>query len=682
MKRPEMTSRIVAPTLTLLLAMSAAPIAQAADPWATLSDAAVDEPLVAQKRLEALLLEQPSFYPAHFNLGTLLMESDRERAATHFEHATSSPSPELAHDAWYNLALVRWGQGRIDDALMAAGKAVEIAGNSPETVKLRDELRRVAIYRANEARKKAEAEAKKLRLASSELPEAHVGEAYDARVQAAGGAGGYKFALGLPPAPPTTTPLKAPAPGTAPAKPPAPPAPPTPPPGLSLEADGRLHGIPTRDGRFPLALVLSDQKNDNVNGTVMLVVHPAPAITTTTLPEAILGSPYEAVIDSVGLDQPTWTVSGLPPGLVASTEAGTSLRLSGTPTQAMKAMLTVRADDGKRHAQCGGKESGAQPAIPLVVSDSFAPDLAVLPPATAWAPYTHQLGVRGRPQQYKFSSPGAGGVKLDAKGLVSGTPEQAGELTLPLTISAEDNRTRTSSVRLPVNPPPVIEEPQPLQFTVGQPAQRPLTVTGGTPPYTWEIAEGVLPKGLRLDPDGTIRGAASEAGETDVTLALSDRWKARTQHPVHVVVEKSKDQPQDQKDQQQAKQDQQDQQQQQQQGKDQQQAGKDQKDQQQQAGKDQKDQQQQQQGKDQQQQAGKDQQQAGKDQQQASKDQQQAGKDQQQAASERTAQQAQVLNQAAADRWLESLPKEDRDVLMYQLLEGGDLKPRRKEKTW
>ena len=41
-----------------------------------------------------------------------------------------------------------------------------------------------------------------------------------------------------------------------------------------------------------------------------------------------------------------------------------------------------------------------------------------------------------------------------------------------------------------------------------------------------------------------------------------------------------------------------------------------------------------------------------------------------------------MLNQAAADRWLESLPKEDRDVLMYQLLEGGELKPRRKDKAW
>lgn len=599
------------------------------------------------------------------------MEVDRDRAATHFEHATASPSRELAHDAWYNLALVRWKQGRLEDALIAAGKAVEIDGKHPDTLKLRDELRRVALYRANEARKKAEAEAKKLRLPQVDLPEAHVGEPYETRLPAAGGAGGYRFALGLPPATPTSTPLKS---GTTTAPAPAkPPPPPTLPPGLTLDADGRLHGTPSKDGRFPLPLVLSDQAKDSVSGTLMLVIQPAPAITTTALPEAILGSPYEALLDSVGLDRPTWSIDGLPPGLVASVEPGPQMRISGTPTKATRATLNVTAEDGKRRASRGGSAPGAGPALTLTVSDSFAPDLAVLPPATAWAPYTHQLGVRGKPQQYRWSSPGAGGLKLDAQGQVIGSPEQAGELTLPLTIHAEDKRSRTSSVRVPVNPPPVIEEPQPLQFTVGQPAHRPLTVTGGTPPYSWQIAEGVLPKGLRLDHDGTVRGVASEPGETDVTVAVSDRWQARTQHPIHLtVIEKPKDdQNQEQQDQQQkqdqsqqqAKQDQQDQQQQDQNQAQDQQPGKDQ----QQAKQD-----------DQQQ----DQQQQGKDQQQQGKD-DQAGTDQsQQQQAERAAQQAQTLNQAAADRWLENLPKEDRNALMFQLLDGGELKAKRKDKSW
>ena len=662
-------------SLLLFLALAVIPL-HAADPWETINDASHDEPLVAQKRLEALLLEQPSFYPAHFNLGTVLMDSDHERAATHFETAASSPTPELAHDAWYNLALVRWKQGRLDDALIAAGKALEYDLKNPETLKLRDELRRIAIFRANEARKKAEAEAKKLRLATKELPDAHIGEAYDVHIQATGGAGGYRFALDQPPPPVTSTPLKAGATPSSPT-PPTPPAPPvTAPPGLTLDADGRLHGNPTKDGRFPLPLVLTDSASASVQGNVSVQVQPAPAITTIVLPEAILGSPYEAVIDAVGLDHPQWSVTGLPSGIIASTERGPQLRLSGTPTQSGNMLLEVRADDGKRSAMRGGKQPGAAPAIPLTVSDTFAPDLAVLPPATAWAPYTHQLGVRGKAQKYHWSSPGAGGLKQDEQGKISGAPEQAGEINLPVTIHAEDGRTRSSAVKIPVNAPPVIEEPQPLQFTVGQPAQRPLKVTGGTPPYVWNLASGVLPKGLRLDPDGTIRGVATAPGETDVTVAVHDRWQANTQQKVHLAVgEKPKDEqpPEEKKDEKKddKKDDQKDQQQDQQAKKDQQK--------------------QDQQKQDQQKQNQKDQQKQDQKDQQAKKDQpdqqkqepSQNGKDQPpQTAAERTAQQAEVLNRAAAARWLESLPKEDRDALMYQLLDGGAVKPKKKDKAW
>ena len=656
-------------SLAFFLALAVVPL-HAADPWEIINDASRDEPMVAQKRLEALLLEQPSFYPAHFNLGTVLMDSDHARAATHFETAASSPTPELAHDAWYNLALVRWKQGRLDDALTAAGKALDYDLKNTETLKLRDELRRLAIFRANEARKKAEEEAKKLRLASKELPDAHVGEPYEFHLQALGGAGGYRFALDQPPAPVTSTPLKAGAAPAAPVTPPAPPAPPvTAPPGLTLAADGRLHGTPTKDGRFPLPLVLTDSAKASVKGSVSVNIQPAPAITTTVLPEAILGSPYAAVIDAVGLDHPQWSVTGLPVGIIASTERGPQLRLSGTPTQPGNVMLEVRADDGKRSAMRGGKQPGATPAIPLIVSDTFAPDVAVLPPATAWAPYTHQLGVRGKAQTYRWSSPGAEGLKQDEQGKVSGAPEQAGEITLPVTIHAEDGRTRSSSVKIPVNAPPVIEEPQPLPFTVGEPAQRPLKVTGGTAPYIWHLASGVLPKGLRLDPDGTIRGVATEPGETDVTVAVHDRWQATTQQKVQVVVgekpkdeqppEEKKEEKKDDKKEEEKKEDQQKQ---------------DQQKQDQQANKDQQDQQKQDQ---QDQQAKKDQQD------QQKQDQSQGGKDKPpQTAAERTAQQAEVLNQAAAERWLEALPKEDRDALMYQLLDGGAVKPKKKEKAW
>jgi hypothetical protein len=641
----------------------------AADPWAAFNNIDTTKAETAKVQLESILLEHPGFYPAHFNLGTVLMPTDRDTAATHLETATASPSITLQHDAWYNLALTRFGQGRLEESMNAAAKALNLQPKNEETTKLRDELRRVALIRANEARLKAEAEAKKLKLLSTTLPDGHVGEPYDQRLQARGGAGQYRYALGAPPA---ATPAPS---GTTPAPTPTPTTPPPAvalPPGMNLDADGRLHGLPKTAGRHDLPIVVNDSADANVHGVVTWVIQPAPAIITTTLPEAIVGSPYEATIDSVGLQNPKWTVTGLPAGIIASSQPGAQVRLSGIPTTAGTVTLSLRADDGVRHA-IG--------SLSLTASDTFAPDVAVLPPATAWAAYAHQLGVRGAPQAYRWTSVGAGGITCKADGQVIGTPEQAGSISLPVTIHAADGRERHHLVTIPVNPPPVIDEATPIAIHTKQAINRPLKVTGGTPPYQWTVHQGLMPPGLRLDPDGVVRGAATEIGDVTLTVALEDRWKARTQSEITFTITKRPDDEQkdEQKDQQKKEEDKQQQkdQQQQDQNKDQQQQADQNKPQDQPQG-EQKDQQ-----KDQQQAQNKQHDQG--QQNQPSADQQKSGADQKEQAeqkAEQAAQRAQVLNQAAADRWLDNLPKEDRDVLRYQLLDGGQLKPRQDGKTW
>ena len=635
---------------------------QAAEPWQTLADAQASDPLTAKRLLDTLLIEHPSFLPGHFNLGTLLMGKEPENAARHLEIATASTTGDLAHDAWYNLALVRWHQGRLEDAVAAANKALTLATAAPTapatlaTRQLRDELQRAFLIRQDQARRKAEEEAKKLRLAATTLPPAHVGEAYDQHLTAAGGAGGYRFALG-------STKDKDGKAVTA-----------TLPAGLALDADGRLHGVPTQAGSHQIPLVLNDQAKADATGTVTLEILPAPAITTATLPEAIVDAPYEATLTAVGLDRPAWTVSGLPPGLKVDDVRGPSVRITGTPTTTGTQQIQLRADDGVRHAERG--------PLALVISDSFAPDPAVLPPATAWAPYTHKLGVRGKPQTYRWRSAGGGGLALNADGLVTGTPEQAGELKIAVTISAADGRQRDTAISVPVNPPPVIDESTPIELHEGEAVNRPLKVTGGTPPYAWQLVDGVLPHGLRLDRDGALRGAAGEPGETEITVALSDRWQATTRQKIKLTV-KPADPKQDQaKNDDKKKQEEQKKDEQKQDGQDQQ-KGDDK-----QAGKDGQDGKQPQP----QPQPGKDGDQpkpdpakpdpSGADQQQAKKPETGgAGQDKEDAAKDAAAQ-AQQLNHAAADRWLDKLPKEDRGVLMYQLLEGGGARPRKDGKTW
>lgn len=55
-----------------------------------------------------------------------------------------------------------------------------------------------------------------------------------------------------------------------------------------------------------------------------------------------------------------------------------------------------------------------------------------------------------------------------------------------------------------------------------------LTAEGGTPPYTWALASGALPKGLQLNKNGKIRGIASKEGSYSFTASVTDSKGAST----------------------------------------------------------------------------------------------------------------------------------------------------------
>lgn len=59
-------------------------------------------------------------------------------------------------------------------------------------------------------------------------------------------------------------------------------------------------------------------------------------------------------------------------------------------------------------------------------------------------------------------------------------------------------------------------------FTAGEPKKVRLEVSGGTPPYSFEITEGELPRGLSLT-RGTIFGEARRAADTTIFVKVTDK---------------------------------------------------------------------------------------------------------------------------------------------------------------
>lgn len=75
-------------------------------------------------------------------------------------------------------------------------------------------------------------------------------------------------------------------------------------------------------------------------------------------------------------------------------------------------------------------------------------------------------------------------------------------------------------------------------FHVGVPANFQIEASGGTPPYSFGITQGMLPTGLSLSKTGKISGLARRVADTTVFVKLTDKVRASVTQAFAVRVEK------------------------------------------------------------------------------------------------------------------------------------------------
>ena len=141
-----------------------------------------------------------------------------------------------------------------------------------------------------------------------------------------------------------------------------------------------------------------------------------------------------------------------------------------------------------------------------------------LPEGIVGVPYEAELHAErgGAPYAWAVESGGLpAGLTLDPEtGLITGTPQQAGDYPFTVTVTdaveAQDSRELTILVRgtgldiVTSSSLPLAEE--------GTPYEVQLRAAGGLLPYGWMLFDGVLPAGLDLFADGRIAGTPTEIG--------------------------------------------------------------------------------------------------------------------------------------------------------------------------
>ncbi|MEF9880834.1 MAG: putative Ig domain-containing protein, partial [Clostridia bacterium] len=116
------------------------------------------------------------------------------------------------------------------------------------------------------------------------------------------------------------------------------------------------------------------------------------------------------------------------------------------------------------------------------------------------------------------------GLTLDTQtGIISGTPQAAGDYTFEIT-ATNATSTKSKSVSLAIAAVVVkwgITTQALADGTVGIPYAPQQLKTSSTEPITWSISAGALPGGLTLDGD-TIKGTPTAAGTFSITVTATN----------------------------------------------------------------------------------------------------------------------------------------------------------------
>jgi hypothetical protein len=269
-----------------------------------------------------------------------------------------------------------------------------------------------------------------LSVTTTSLPSATAGVAYSTTLAAAGGIPPYSWTLTA---------------GSLPA-------------GLTLKPNGTIAGKPTAGGTSDFTVEVADSNNpfSTAPASLSITVGVAPLVVTTaaTLPTAYAGTPYSLKLGADGGTAPyTWTLSGgtLPAGLKLKSN-GT---ISGTPTTAGTAMLTVKVSDAENPAATAAASLTLTVTTPLTIT-STSPLPAAL---EQFGEYDTQLTASGGVQPYTWSVvTGAAdlaewGITLSPSGLlyappITDFPQGSFQFTVKVTDSANPAESATATFEI------------------------------------------------------------------------------------------------------------------------------------------------------------------------------------------------------------------------------------------
>jgi hypothetical protein len=294
--------------------------------------------------------------------------------------------------------------------------------------------------------------------------------------------------------------------------------------GLTLTDSGLLTGTASATGTFPITIGVTDATTptpQNATAQISFAVIQALTAVTQTF-RATTGVTFSQSLVATGGTSPyTWAIASgsLPPGLFL-----TGQTISGTPTAAGQYSLVLNVADatGLTASALYSISVTQQLSIPLLATS--------VPNATSGLSYAAVLSAFGGTPPYIWSISSGSlppGLSLSTTGVISGLPAGTGSYTFTAVVVDSASQTANKAYTIQVQPPPPSLTISPASAAlpaalVGAAYAASLTVSGGTPPYTWAVASGSsLPTGFSLNGTALV-GTPTTPGTYSFALTAKD----------------------------------------------------------------------------------------------------------------------------------------------------------------
>ncbi|WP_157555993.1 DUF7507 domain-containing protein [Herbidospora yilanensis] len=216
-------------------------------------------------------------------------------------------------------------------------------------------------------------------------------------------------------------------------------------------------------------------------------------------------TPYLNGVEQTPISYPstatTQTVTGLTAGASYTfTVAAVNAAGTGSPST-VSATVTPNANPRLTFGPPPGGQVNVAYNVPLTMTGGTAP--------TTWS--------------ISAGSPPPGVTLNPSTGLLSGTPTSAGTYDFTVRIVDAGGQSDTRAATVTIVPPPVLTVPTPPAAQVAVAYNLPLSVSGGTGPYTYSLASGTLPPGVTLNTStGLISGTPTTQGAYAFTVKVTD----------------------------------------------------------------------------------------------------------------------------------------------------------------